>query len=538
LRPKIFVDDVLNEDKKMRFLVFIFAVCCVNSVSAVQHVDLSFESPVKIAYGVNELGSDTNIIVYDKVVEDGETFYGVTQKYGTNRLWISETESYKGGRSLAASCYAVNTYFKDRAEFRSVQLGKDYALTFGQEMYYGYAMKIDSNSTPPPSGMHIMQGYQNFSESQIPLTLSFHGVPSNGVWRFTVHARTLTSTRQIGVCNFTLGEWYKLVWRLRPNYPGFGGTGLISLWINDEEILTWNGDWGHEPTGEDDEDLDLRCGVYRGSCERQQTIFYDQIKYADSYSEADPDTEIEWGFHSGTDGWTVRNDIQDLMYTNDCIQGVLSGPDGGLLSPDQLNLDCGSFPRIIVRMKNATAGTLAAFYFTTVDSPEFSQGKRVETALLIKNDDQYALYEFDMTTNPEWAGTLKQLRFDPVDQSSVTSGTFSIDFIDLTSAASMDNLDSDQDGFSNQQEIIAGTDPYDAKSYFAISQTHNLDLRTIELLIPAVKNRNYSLSASTNLMFGSWKLLDSLYSADESIQIFSLSNEYSSCFIRVNVSLP
>jgi hypothetical protein len=189
-------------------------------------------------------------------------------------------------------------------------------------------------------------------------------------------------------------------------------------------------------------------------------------------------------------------------------------------------------------MKNATAGNLAAFYFTTVDSPEFSQDKRVESALLIKQDDRHTIYEFDMTTNPEWAGTLKQLRFDPVDQSSVTSGTFSIDFIDLTSSVSLDNLDSDRDGFSNQQEIIAGTDPYDAKSYFAISQTHNLDLRTIELLIPAVKNRNYSLSASTNLMFGSWKLLDSLYSADESIQIFSLSNEYSSCFIRVNVSLP
>ena len=143
-----------------------------------------------------------------------------------------------------------------------------------------------------------------------------------------------------------------------------------------------------------------------------------------------------------------------------------------------------------------------------------------------------------MTTNPEWAGTLKQLRFDPVDQSSVTSGTFSIDFIDLTSSVSLDNIDSDRDGFSNQQEIIAGTDPYDAKSYFAISQIHDSDLRTIEVSVPVIKNRNYSLSASTNLIFGNWKLLSSTYSSDESMQVFSLSNEYSSWFIRVNVSLP
>ena len=268
-------------------VVFAFLFRIAN---AIQHVDVSFESPVKIVYSVNELGSGTNVIVYDKLVEDGETFYGVTQKYGTNRLWISETESYKGGRSLAASCYAVNTYFKDRAEFRSVQLGKDYALTFGQEMYYGYAMKIDSNSTPPTAGMHIMQAYQNFSGSQIPVTLSFGSIPSNGVWRFSVYARTMTNTTLISTCDFKLGEWYKLVWRLRPAYPGFG-TGAIDLWVDDQLIVSWQGNWGHEPTGEDDIDLDLRCGIYRGSCTSQQTIFYDQIKYADSYYEADPDTE-------------------------------------------------------------------------------------------------------------------------------------------------------------------------------------------------------------------------------------------------------
>jgi len=398
--------------------------------NGVQHVDLSFESPVKIAYGVNELGSGTNIIVYDKIVEDGETFYGVTQKYGTNRLWISQTESYKGGRSLAATCYAEHTYFKDRAEFRSVQLGKEYALQFGQEMYYGYAMKIDSNSTPPTAGLHVMQAYQNYSQGQIPLTLSFNGVPTNGVWRFLVHARTLTNTCQIGVLHFELGRWYKCIWKLRPAYPGFG-SGEVSLWIDDQQVVSWQGNWGHEPTGEMDKDLDLRCGIYRGSCERQQTIFYDQIKYADTYYEADPDVDIEWAFRfNDTDGWKANKDIEYWLQSNNRGYGELTGNDSQLYSPDQLNISADEIETIRVRMQVA-AGNTPKIFFSTQTYPSFTNSNMVSGSIntneVAPGDDK--IYEFNMSANTNWTGVLKQLRLDPADTSS--SGSFSIDYIDL-----------------------------------------------------------------------------------------------------------
>ena len=716
------------------------AACCLCAgfAHAVQHVSVGFEEPVQIIYGVNELGTGTEVIVYDKIVEDGETFYGITQKSGTNRLWISETEAYKGTRSLAATCYAVDVDHKDRAEFRSVQGVKDYALQFGQEMFYGYAMKIDTNSTNPTAGMHIMQGYQNNSESQIPLTLSYHAVPEPGIWLFHVYARTLTKTTCIGSIRVPLGVWTKLVWRLRPAYPG-SGDGLVSLWMDGEQVFSWIGNWGHEPMDSTDRVLDLRCGVYRGPCDRLQTIYYDQIKYADSYYEADPDTDIDWNFRSDSEGWTVSEDIQDFAATNNMMTGALSGVDSGLLSPDGLDISCTNSPRIVIRMKNDTAATNAALFFTTeplfddfnrtnttqtgytfnadgtgwaqfddsgstgddwfikdnalrlrnradnailyntslktengtgydftlkadvmglqhgtyagiifnyIDEENyyvvrfrsgfptyqllrqtasgwnnllagsvdgtfaedtyytvtvtsgtpgafdftidetgvgtvvstnaddsasalaggyaglygtlgtrtqlvnfdnfdlqvpayqaFSQDKRVEPVFFIQNDQQHTLYEFDMASNPHWTGILKQLRFDPVDQSSVTSGTFSIDFIDLTALTAESVIDPDHDGFSNQQETIAGTDPYDRQSSFT---THSLSISAagqVELPISTVENRIYSIYASTNLLSGSWQLHDRFYSDRQSVRMVSLTNAAPG-FFRVGVCVP
>ena len=731
----------LNETRR-RLKRMIFGVLLLFLLAgfgyAVQHVSVGFEDPVQIIYGVNELGSGTEIIVYDKIVEDGETFYGITQKAGTNRLWISETEAYKGTRSLAATCYAVDVDHKDRAEFRSVQGVKDYALNFGQEMFYGYAMKIDTNSTNPTAGMHIMQGYQNNSESQIPLTLSYHAVPEPGIWLFNVYARTPTETHRIGSIRIPLGAWTKLVWRLRPAHPGMDD-GLISLWVNDEQVFSWSGNWGHEPMDSTDQVLDLRCGVYRGPCDRLQTIYYDQIKYGDSYYEADPETEIEWSFRSDLEEWTVLSDIQNITVASNLMQGSIVGPDSRLLSPDELGMFCTDNPRVVLRIKNASAATNAALYFTTEplvddfnrtnttqvaytvnaggsgwvqagdggatgndwyikdnalrlrnrslnailyntnltipggsntsfilkadvmglqhgtyagivfnyadeenyylirfragfatyqflqqtasgwevllsenlpagtfsedvyytvavtsDSPgifdftidetgvgtvvstnvndsvgtltngcggfygtlgsltqlanfdnfelqlpgslEFSQDKRVEPAFFIKNDQQHTLYEFDMASNPMWTGQLRQLRFDPVNQHAITTGVFSLDFIDLTALPAESVVDSDLDGFTNQQEAIAGTDWYDAQSRFVVEPIR-FSSSGAELVFYSTANRRYDVYGTTNLSEGIWSPLRSFYSASRMFQTVSVPDDHFG-FFRVGVSAP
>jgi hypothetical protein len=709
---------------------------------AVQHVAVGFEDPVQVTYGISELGSDINVVVYDKIVEDSESFYGVSQKYGTNRLWICESESYQGARSLAASCYAFDTGYKDRAEFRSVQGSKSYALNFGQEMFYGYAMKIDTNSTPPTAGMHIMQAYQNNCGSQIPLTFSFTSEVTEGVWSFVAYARTDVDTQPLWSINIPLGVWTKMVWRLRPAHPELDD-GLISLWVNDEQVFSWSGNWGHVPLDETDQTLDLRCGVYRGSCERQQTIYYDQIKYADSYYEADPDTEIDWGFRAGLDDWTAVDDALALLATNNVVDGVLAESGSGLVSPSGLNVFCTNWPRIMVRMKNSSEAANASLCFSTFDEAvrdEFDRAATAQTAhtvnvgssawmqagngvsgegndwfindggalrlrnrvedavlyntgaetrsdagagfilqvdlmglqsgayvgvvfnyadennyyavrfkaasstwqvlqmtssgwdvfynenlstgtfaedtyytvtvvssgtgrfdfsicetgsdiavvsgsvtdsasvldggwagvygtaipahiaafdhfvlqtsdipgsdpdkqvslpALIQNDSHYTFYEFDMASNTNWTGILNQLWFDPSGHLSVTSGTYSVDFVDLTALPSDQSIDPDQDGFSNHQEMVCGTDPYDAQSRFQL-ESSLVEPGGINVRIPMVENRTYSVFSSTNLTSGQWLPMTVFNSASNNVQDVFISGGMS-CFLKVDVDLP
>lgn len=419
--------------KTLRQLSLILAIMGGSGTSfAVQFVDVGLESPTYMQWAT----TISSGIVYDKIYEDSLVYNSISEQAGTNYLWISQSDGFKGTRSLAARCFAFDSLEKDRAEFRSVFWTQPYAPTFGQEMYYGYAMKIDADSSFPTHWMHIMQAWQGNCGPKVPITFSYD-LTQNAQWKFNVDVRTLTTTTTIGSFVFNPGEWYKLEWRLAPSYPGFGG-GAIDLWINDSPVVSWQGDWGIEPGtingvyGEVVTNLDLRCGIYRGHQATEQTLLFDQIKYADSYYEADPSAEMDWGFSAGAEGWTIRQDVANFSASQNCINGDISGGDPGLYSPDNLNLDCAEISSIRIKMKNSSSGTQSAVFFTTDSSPGFSADKRL-TAALVASDAGYTVYEFDPTANPAWMGTLKRLRFDPVDDGTAT-GSFSIDFIDLSSS--------------------------------------------------------------------------------------------------------
>ena len=165
---------------------------------------------------------------------------------------------------------------------------------------------------------------------------------------------------------------------------------------------------------------------------RQQSmvILYDDFRYADSSEEADPDVDIDWGFRSSAEGWSVLMHVQNWSASENCLEGSICGNDPGILSPDHLNLSCDDVSSIRVKMKNNTVSTQASFFFSTTDSTSFSADKQVG-AQIIAHDPGYTVYEFDMAGNANWTGILKRLRFDPANNNSVSSGTFSIDYIDL-----------------------------------------------------------------------------------------------------------
>lgn len=155
---------------------------------------------------------------------------------------------------------------------------------------------------------------------------------------------------------------------------------------------------------------------------------------------------------------------------------------------------------------------------------------------LIQNDSLYTFYEFDMASNTNWTGILNQLWFDPSGHLSVTSGTYSIDFVDLTALPSDQSIDPDQDGFSNRQEMICETDPYDAQSRFQL-ESSLVEPGGINVRIPMMENRTYSVFSSTNLTSGQWLPMTVFNSASNNVQDVFISGGMS-CFLKVDVDLP
>lgn len=136
----------------------------------------------------------------------------------------------------------------------------------------------------------------------------------------------------------------------------------------------------------------------------------------------------DWDFANDTQGWTALNQISGFGWqSGGYIGGSVTGTDPSILSGSNLNLNITDFKKIHIRIKNGTSCTNGRFYFITNTDTTWNEAK-AKSVVITPNDPNYSEYVVDMSTVANWTGTLKQLRFDPENSTSV-GGTFSIDYI-------------------------------------------------------------------------------------------------------------
>jgi hypothetical protein len=71
-------------------------------------------------------------------------------------------------------------------------------------------------------------------------------------------------------------------------------------------------------------------------------------------------------------------------------------------------------------------------------------------------------------------------------------------------AISGDNADPDQDGFSNKQEFIAGTDPRNAQSYLRVANV-GIQGTDVVLHFEAVGDKSYTIQGRELIGSGEWQ---------------------------------
>jgi hypothetical protein len=141
-----------------------------------------------------------------------------------------------------------------------------------------------------------------------------------------------------------------------------------------------------------------------------------------------------WKFDSffpDAEGWTSSTHISGLAQSKGFLNGTIAGTDPVLFSPDGYSINGGIYNTITVRMKNSSYGTVARIYFKRATDTAFTQAMSKSFAI-IPNDQAYTTYVIDMSSVAGWSTEIRQLRFDPVDNGNVTTGSFSIDSITIT----------------------------------------------------------------------------------------------------------
>ncbi|MEN6385761.1 MAG: hypothetical protein ABFD79_11270, partial [Phycisphaerales bacterium] len=91
--------------------------------------------------------------------------------------------------------------------------------------------------------------------------------------------------------------------------------------------------------------------------------------------------------------------------------------------------DAGKCRYFKIKLKNQTAGTEAQLFWITKTDTGWNEVKSLKFSI-ISNSNDFKTYLVDLYSNPNWSGIVKQLRFDPTNN-SVSSGHYEIDFAEV-----------------------------------------------------------------------------------------------------------
>ncbi|MBC2595975.1 hypothetical protein H5P28_17045 [Ruficoccus amylovorans] len=139
-----------------------------------------------------------------------------------------------------------------------------------------------------------------------------------------------------------------------------------------------------------------------------------------------------WDFVTSAEGWTAGDGLT-LEWTDGgaddaAVTGTVTRLNAAILSPEGIGLACADFDKLLVRLSNQGAARQCKVYYTTEQSPGFSEDKSAVVDLSAP-DGEFHSYFADLASTPGWVGTLRQLKVKPL--ADADSGVFTIPVIRL-----------------------------------------------------------------------------------------------------------
>ncbi|MDI6782494.1 MAG: hypothetical protein QME64_00160 [bacterium] len=122
-----------------------------------------------------------------------------------------------------------------------------------------------------------------------------------------------------------------------------------------------------------------------------------------------PGVGWHFGINNDAEGWTPAHSLSVCTVQDGKLATLVEGDDPYLIGPE-ISFSAVNYSKILLRVR-VPQGNDATFYWTTKSSPEWDEAKHKQFSLIGEN--KFHTYEIDFNQEPEWKGTITQLRFDP-----------------------------------------------------------------------------------------------------------------------------
>ena len=123
-------------------------------------------------------------------------------------------------------------------------------------------------------------------------------------------------------------------------------------------------------------------------------------------------TAWEFDTPNNKEGWLPHN-IEAWSVQTDGRFIINPGPADPLIEQPYISLDATFYNTVNINMASNAPDGVGAIYFTTSDSKEFSEDKKVD--FKVNNDGDWYDYSIFMGSQPSWTGTITGIRIDPAD---------------------------------------------------------------------------------------------------------------------------
>ena len=289
--------------RKLFYVYFVVFMACATLAHAApptiyRHITAETTSPYDAV--INSDGSLT---------EDGVTYAciykPVPQASWVRTPWISPTQAYTGDHSIGLEVDPQTDYASgavDKVQQRLSSGDDSFALTWGVKRYTGFAVELPSaNFQIPTDRLMIAQWWQGAPYGppvRIEITNDTTNVVTWKVWVLNNDTLGNPSAEPIVIDGGTIpfDTWTTFVVMLIPDYTG---SGQIKVWQNGTQVIDWTGKVGYDPstipynnppagTANPNNAFDVFYGPYRNTQDTKQQMFFDEIKFTDTYSEAVP----------------------------------------------------------------------------------------------------------------------------------------------------------------------------------------------------------------------------------------------------------